>query len=208
MLEIAAAAAAFGLSGGLSPGPLLALVVAEALVRGRAAGLAVAAAPLLTDAPIIIAAVVLLGRIENSQPALGLINLAGGGLLAWWGLAGLRAQPVALDDVPEPGRVRNSLAKGVAVNLLNPSPYVFWLTVGAPMLVRSSEKSFTSAAVFLAVFYTGLVGSKAVLATLAARSRTVLRGRAYLWANRLLALVLLGYAAHFVHTGYVRLSGG
>ncbi len=208
MLEFAAAAAAFGLSGGLSPGPLLALVVAEALARGRAAGLAVAASPLVTDGPIIVAAVLLLGRVENSQPALGLINLAGGALLAWWGAGGLRTQPVTLDEVSEPGRPWSSLARGVTVNLLNPSPYVFWLTVGAPMLVRSSDQSFSSAAVFLAVFYAGLVGSKAVLATLVARSRDVLSGRAYLWANRLLALVLLGYAAHFLYAGYVRLVAG
>ena len=69
-----------GLSGGLSPGPLLALVVAETLARGRRAGLAVAAAPLLTDGPIIVAAVLLMGRIESSEPALGIVNLAGGAL--------------------------------------------------------------------------------------------------------------------------------
>ena len=78
MIESAIAAIAFGLSGGLSPGPLLALVVAETLARGRRAGFAVAAAPLLTDGPIIAATVLLLGRIESSEPALGIVNLAGG----------------------------------------------------------------------------------------------------------------------------------
>ena len=49
MIEYLVAAAVFGLSGGLSPGPLLALVVAETLARGRSSGLAVAASPLITD---------------------------------------------------------------------------------------------------------------------------------------------------------------
>ena len=71
MMEFFAAAAVFGLSGGLSPGPLLALVVAETLARGRSAGLAVAASPLITDGPIIVAAVLLLGRIEGFEAALG-----------------------------------------------------------------------------------------------------------------------------------------
>jgi threonine/homoserine/homoserine lactone efflux protein len=208
MLEILVAAAAFGLSGGLSPGPLLALVVAETLARGRGAGLAVAAAPLLTDGPIIAAAVLLLGKIEGSEPALGLINLAGGALLAWWGVAGLRGAPTEIADTEANSRVWGSLGKGVAVNFLNPSPYLFWLTVGAPLLVRAAERGWGVAAAYLAVFYLGLVGSKAALAVLVARSRRVLRGRGYLWANRVLSAALLAYAVVFVRQGLVRLFVG
>ena len=207
MFESTVAAAAFGLSGGLSPGPLLALVVAETLARGRRAGLAVAAAPLLTDGPIIAAAVLLLGRIENSEPALGIVNLAGGALLASYGIAGLKGGEGSVEEVAAKTRVWGSLGKGVAVNLLNPSPYLFWLTVGAPMLLRAYGAGWMTAAGFLVAFYIGLVGSKAVLAVLVARSRSVLRGSGYLLANRLLAVVLLVYAALFVREGILRLMG-
>jgi threonine/homoserine/homoserine lactone efflux protein len=207
VFESTIAAAAFGLSGGLSPGPLLALVVAETLAQGRRAGLAVAAAPLLTDGPIIAAAVLLLGRIESSEPALGIINLAGGALLASYGIAGFRGSKGGLEEVAANPRVWGSLAKGVAVNLLNPSPYLFWLTVGAPMLLRAHGAGWVVSAGFLVAFYLGLVGSKAVLAVMVARSRSVLRGRGYLLANRLLAAVLLLYAALFVRDGVSRLIG-
>lgn len=207
VFESALAATAFGLSGGLSPGPLLALVVAETLTRGRRAGLAVAAAPLLSDGPIIAAAILLLGRIENSEPALGIVNLAGGALLASYGIAGLRGADGSVDEVRAENRVWGSLGKGVAVNLLNPSPYLFWLTVGAPLLLRAYGAGWMAAAGFLAAFYLGLVGSKAVLAVMVARSRGVLRGRGYLLANRLLAVVLLVYAALFVRDGVLRLLG-
>ncbi len=208
MFESILAAAAFGLSGGLSPGPLLALVVAETLARGRRAGLAVAAAPLLTDGPIIVAAVLLLGRIESSEPALGIVNLAGGALLASYGIAGLRGIDDTVAEIPVENRVWGSLGKGVAVNLLNPSPYLFWLTVGAPMLLRAHDAGWMIAVGFLVAFYLGLVGSKAGLAVMVARSRTVLRGRGYIFANRLLAVVLLVYAALFVREGVLRLMGG
>jgi threonine/homoserine/homoserine lactone efflux protein len=207
VLEILIAAAAFGLSGGLSPGPLLALVVGETLSRGRKAGLAVSAAPLLTDAPIISASVLLLGRIEDSGPALGVVSLAGGGLLVSYGIAGLRGSSEEVEGTTGGDRVWGSLGKGVAVNLLNPSPYLFWLTVGAPLLLRADALSRWLAAVFLVVFYVGLVGSKSLLAVLVARSRTVLRGNAYVWANRLLAIVLLVYAAVFIRDGILRLAG-
>ena len=208
MIELLGAAAAFGLSGGLSPGPLLALVLTETLTYGRRAGLAVAIAPLLTDGPIIAAAVFLFGRIEDSGPALGIISLAGGCLLASWGVAGLRARAPEVGEAPTSARVWGSLAKGVAANFLNPSPYLFWLTVGAPLLVRSADDDWGVAALFLSVFYLGLVGSKAVLAVLVARSRGVLGSHGYLWANRALALVLMLYAAIFIREGIVRLAGG
>jgi threonine/homoserine/homoserine lactone efflux protein len=208
MFEILGAAAAFGLSGGLSPGPLLALVVSETMHRGRNAGLAVAAAPLVTDGPIIAASIFLLGRIEDSAPALGLVSFAGGALLASWGIAGLRGGHPDELRAPVSARVRASLGKGVAANLLNPSPYLFWLTIGAPLLLRAWEESRMLAVAFLLLFYLGLVGSKAALAVLAARSRESLGGRTYLWVNRILAAVLLVYAAIFVRGGIQLLSSG
>ena len=208
MFETLTAAAAFGLSGGLSPGPLLALVISQTLAHGRRAGLAVAAAPLVTDGPIIAAAIFLLGRIENSDPALGVVSLAGGALLATWGVAALRGGRPETAEIPASSRVWESLGKGVVANALNPSPYLFWLTIGAPILLRAWEWSWFGAAAFLVVFYLGLVGSKAVLAVLVAGSRDVLRGRAYLWVNRAVGVVLLFYAVIFVRGGILRFTGG
>jgi threonine/homoserine/homoserine lactone efflux protein len=205
MLEYAIAGATFGLSGGLSPGPLLALVLAETVAHGRRAGVAVAASPLVTDGPIIALAVLLLGRIESSQPALGIVNLVGGTLLASYGIAAWRGGEAKIDDVEATSHVMKALGKGITVNLFNPSPYLFWLTIGAPVLVEAHDHSAVSAAFFLAVFYTGLVGSKSLLAGLVARSRRVLEGRAYLWTHRVLAVVLMVYAVLFVRAGMLRL---
>jgi threonine/homoserine/homoserine lactone efflux protein len=205
VIEFLIAAAVFGLSGGLSPGPLLTLVVAETLARGRSAGLAVAASPLITDGPIIAVTVLLFGRIENSESALGILSVAGGLLLGSYGVAGFAGAPEDADEVATDRGVWNSLGKGVSVNLLNPSPYLFWLTIGTPMLLRARHSSLAAAIAFLVVFYLGLVGSKAVLAVLVARSRSVLRGRAYILIKRTLAAVLLIYAFLFIRSGVLEL---
>ena len=207
MLEFFVAAGVFGLSGGLSPGPLLALVVSETLARGRSAGLAVSMSPLITDGPAIAAAVFLLGRVENSDAALGIISIAGGALLTTYGIAGLRGAELKVEESEVERKVWASLGKGVSVNFLNPNPYLFWLTIGTPILLRAHESRWFLAIGFLVVFYFALVGSKCVLTILVARSRAVLRGRAYVLVNRILAVALLVFAAIFIREGFLLLAG-
>ena len=67
-----------GLSAGLSPGPLLALVIAQTLKHGVGEGMKVALAPLITDLPIVLAATFLLKQLSNTQSVLGFISLIGG----------------------------------------------------------------------------------------------------------------------------------
>ena len=207
MFEFLIAAAVFGLSGGLSPGPLLTLVVSETLARGRNAGLAVSMSPLITDGPAIAAAVFLLGRVENSDAALGIISIAGGALLTTYGIAGFRGAELKVEETEVERKVWASLGKGVSVNFLNPNPYLFWLTIGTPILLRAHESSWFLAIGFLVVFYLALVGSKCVLTILVARSRAVLRGRAYVLVNRILAVALLVFAAIFIREGFLLLAG-
>jgi threonine/homoserine/homoserine lactone efflux protein len=206
MFEFLIAAAIFGLSGGLSPGPLLTLVVSETLARGRNAGLAVSLSPLITDGPAIAATVFLLSRIEDSDSALGMLSLAGGALLISYGIAGLRGASLEVKESAVERKVWASLGKGVSVNFLNPNPYLFWLTIGTPILIEAHAVGWTASIGFLFVFYLSLVGSKCVLTVLVARSRSVLRGPAYVWANRILAIALLVFAVVFIRKGLLLLA--
>jgi threonine/homoserine/homoserine lactone efflux protein len=58
MITALASGAFLGLSCGLAPGPLLALVVAQTLRHGPREGCKIALTPLVTDAPIIVVALV------------------------------------------------------------------------------------------------------------------------------------------------------
>ncbi len=59
-MELVLIGLGLGLAAGVSPGPLLTLVVSSTLARGFGAGLRVALAPVLTDAPIIVLAILVL----------------------------------------------------------------------------------------------------------------------------------------------------
>jgi threonine/homoserine/homoserine lactone efflux protein len=87
-----------------------------------------------------------------------------------------------------------SLRKGVITNLLNPHPYLFWIGVGAPLLVRGYQEHGPAAPMlFLGAFYACIVLAKVSLALLAARSRMFLRGRAYGLLLKALALLLAAF---------------
>lgn len=190
-----------GLSGGLMPGPLLALVASETLRHGVRAGMAVALAPLLTDAPIILVNLWLLQPLAGQNLALALVNLSGGFYLVWLALDGLRFQGTDL----EPARPTGSLRRGVIANFLNPNPWLFWLVVGAPTVLEAQRTGWLAVAAFLVTFYVFLAGSKMLLAWALGRGRQVLRGTGYMVLMRGLGLLLLGYALVFLSEGGQRL---
>ncbi|HRC71655.1 MAG TPA: LysE family transporter [Candidatus Competibacter sp.] len=191
-----------GLSGGLSPGPLLALVAGETLRHGVRAGIWVALAPLVTDLPIITAAVLLLRPLADQNLPLGLITLGGGLYLAGQGWRALRFRGAELGSGDPGGAWR----RGVIANFLNPSPYLFWLAVGAPTVLAAWREGWPSAVAFVAAFYGLLVGSKIVLALVLGRTRQALRSGGYIVLVRGLGFVLLGYALFLLYEGWHRLG--
>jgi threonine/homoserine/homoserine lactone efflux protein len=188
MLTALASGLLLGLSCGIAPGPLLALLVAQALRHGPSEGCKIALAPIVTDLPIILVALALASRVAELQRALGALSIAGGLFvlyLAWDTLRTALWSSVRADDQVSEAPPRSWL-KGVVTNVLSPHPWLFWTTVGATILAKAMASGWQAAALFLGAFYLLLVGSKLLLALAVGRWRAVLRGRAY----RLILLVL------------------
>jgi threonine/homoserine/homoserine lactone efflux protein len=153
--------------------------------------LRVAVAPLVTDAFIILVATLLV----RSVPVWAQVLLAtfGGCFLLYLGYETLRSArhaELSVQNESKPARV--DLGRGIVVNALSPHPWLFWITIGAPILVTAARTSPASAAAFLVGFYLVLVGTKVALAAAVARARGNLSA---LWYRRILAtsglLVLL-----------------
>jgi threonine/homoserine/homoserine lactone efflux protein len=158
-----------GLGAGLVPGPLQTLVVTSTLERGFGAGLRVAVAPLLTDAPIIGLTVALVSSIPDA--AMRLLGICGGlvviGIGAWTAISVDRAaEPTEVDPGPK------DVWRGVLVNAVSPHPWIFWIGIGAPLLVSAWRRSPGFGLAFLIGFYVLLVGSKVVLAGVVAAGRS------------------------------------
>lgn len=199
MLELLLTGLTLGLAAGVSPGPLLTLLVSETVRYGRREGIKVSLAPLATDGPILVVAMFVLSRFPESGRALSVISVAGGLFLIWMGASSVRPRSVTFD---QGAATPHSFRKALAVNLLNPHLYVFWITVGTPMTLAAADRSVGDAAAFVAGFYAAIGGSMIAIAVLVDRSRAFLAGRAYLWTIRILGVALMVFGLRLIWGGY------
>jgi threonine/homoserine/homoserine lactone efflux protein len=186
-----------GISAGLSPGPLMSLVIAQTMQHGPREGVKVSLVPLLTDPPIILVGLLVMGKLASQDPLLGGISLVGAGLILFL------ARGVWLAKPPEGNHLRTvaprSILKGLSVNLLSPNPWLFWVSIGVPTLLRAGTAS--GAIAFLVGFYPCLVGGKLGIALLIGRYRTAIRPSLYRTVMRLLALLLALFAVLLLRDG-------
>ncbi len=137
-----------GWAAGIAPGPLNTLILATALRDGFRAGATVAVAPLVADLPVVPLTIWLVGSLPSGAVRV-LSGLGGAGAH----LDGLRRRPVEPVHPDAEDRPRRNLWRGVAANLVNPHPWLFWITVGAPILVGAWRSGPSEAAAFLVGFY-------------------------------------------------------
>ena len=187
MIHFLAIGTILGLSAGFAPGPLLMLVISETLQHDIRSGVKVALAPIITDLPIIILTLLILAKLSNFHNILGIISLIGGFFILFMGYASIRTKGIEL-NLPE--TKPKSLTKGILANALNPHPYLFWFSVGAPTMTRAMRHDMIAPLVFVSSFYVSLVGSKILLAILVGRSKSFLEGNLYIYTMRFLGLVL------------------
>ncbi len=187
-----------GLAAGFAPGPLLTLVISETLQHDFKSGIKVAIAPIITDLPIILLTLFILSRLSNFNNILGIISFIGAFFILFMGYTNLRTSGVALNENQvEP----KSLIKGLLINVLSPHPYLFWLSVGAPIIFKAMSLNVSAPLVFIISFYFFLVGSKIILALLVGHSKSFLRDKVYIFTLRFLGLLLCFFSAVLFYDG-------
>lgn len=203
MIEFLSAGILLGLAAGFTPGPLQVLVISETLRHNIKAGIKVCIAPLITDIPIILISLLILNRLAGFKPVLGCISMLGGLFIFYLGYECLKTRGIEL-NLSSVGS--SSFRKGVITNALNPHPYIFYMTVGAPIIFKSIHHNFLATVSFVGSFLILLVGSKVVLALVVERSRSFLRGPVYIWVMRTLGALLLFFSFILFRDGF-RLFG-
>ena len=138
-----------GLAAALQPGPMLAFLLARTAAAGWRRALPACLAPLLSDGPIALVAVLLLGRLPSSFQVV--LRAAGGFLLLYFAAASLREWRASGPE--SGGSTPRTLAQAALVNLLNPNPYLAWSLVLGPAVVAAWRESPIHALAFVGALY-------------------------------------------------------
>lgn len=188
----------FGLSAGISPGPLLTLVISQTLRFSKKEGIKVAIAPLITDIPIVFLTILVLAKLSNFDIILGLISFTGALFLFYLAYENITIKTVNLQYK----NIKiNSLEKGVIANILNPHPYLFWFSIGGPIILKSYQISIVPAILFIFGFYVCLIGSKIVIALSIDKSKHFFKKNLYFYTIKFLGILLLVFALLFINDG-------
>ncbi len=193
-----------GAASGITPGPINTLIISESLKHDKSAGVKVALSPLITDVFIVPFCVFIVNELSKIDFMLGIITLMGAAFIIYLGGKDLFYTPVLNVEIQEKSR---PLMRGIIANFLTPHPFVFWLTIGGPIVSSAYSKNGPSAILFIIAFYTLLVGLKVFLALFTYKFKKFLSGKSYKITLKILGGFLLLFGIILLISGIQKVSG-
>ena len=131
-----------GFSGAASPGPLLALCIKGTLHSGWKAGPLIAIGHSILELFVVIGISIGINQLFDSDIIAKIISLFGGVMLIILGLQTIISNKVVDINNAQQESLLNSktlLLQGALVSLSNPYWFIWWVTIGATLIVNSSD---------------------------------------------------------------------
>lgn len=168
------------LSGALMPGPLLTMTVGEAARRGFWAGPLIILGHGLLEAVLLVLLLAGVGALLNTPLVLGLVGLAGGGILAWMGLGLLQASRHSrLELKGGQERSLHPVFAGIFLSLANPYWLIWWLTIGLGYVIFATRFGLLGILLFFAGHLLADLAWYTLVAATVAFGRNFLSDRLY-----------------------------
>lgn len=187
-----------GLAAGISPGPLLAITISETLQHGKWEGIKVAISPLITDLPIVLSVLFILSHLTSSNFVIGIIAFFGASYLIYSGMESLKIKQNSFELKLEK---KDALKRGIIVNFGNPHPYIFWLSIGGPIIFKNLNTYIWATVLFIIGFYSFLVGSKVIVALIVEKSKYFINSKYYFSIIRILGVAQIIFGFTFIKVG-------
>jgi threonine/homoserine/homoserine lactone efflux protein len=186
-----AASLGVGLALAGAPGPVQAVLLAEAVRGGVARGFRAFAGVHLTFGFLVTCLALGLSFAPPSGLALRVLKVAGGALLVWLAVDGYRSGHRVARATASQGRALPPAARGMLAIILNPGGWLFLGAVASPLVAAATQRGGTGAAlgVALALVVGAAIGDGAVvlLGGIGVRRGGDQLGR---WVGRVLAALL------------------
>ena len=186
-----------GLAIGMSPGPVLVLVLTQSFQFGVRSGLLIAGASALATFPVVLIALSFQLAFQNSYWAQKALALVGIFFLLYLSFDALKTPAIQIQASMQP---TFSFVRGIFATMLFPVPYLFWISVGIPLSTSNpSGLSLHSLGAFVTGFVLILFAVNAAVAVLASRCGKSLPLRLINILCRSTALIFLGFAGSLAH---------
>ena len=130
---------------------------------------------------------------------MGIIYIVGGFYLVYLAYESFKFKP---EDVNVELDKPKSFRKGITLNLLNPSPYIFWITVGSPLIIPAFKINSIAPLEFIICFYIFLVGIKICIAYITGKSRQFITGKIYVNLMIILGIFISIFAFIYLYHGF------
>ena len=140
-------------SGALAPGPLFFATISQGAKSGAKSGFLFSVAHTLVEFTLVMLLALGLLTVASEQTVKLVIGVAGGIVLIAFGTVQIHGSLSSKFGEPKPGEVapRNLFLMGLAFTGLNPFFVVWWLTVGAQLIIISLEFASLAGVAFMYV---------------------------------------------------------
>jgi threonine/homoserine/homoserine lactone efflux protein len=146
----------YGFAGGVQPGPLQTYIISQTLTKGWRRVLPAAFAPLISDGPIITICLLVLSQVPVWLQRF--LYIAGGLFVLYLAYGAYQTWKKFDLDLPSTqSETQQSILNAVLVNILNPSPYIFWTLVTGPILLEGWRKTPVYGLAFVVGFYVTMI---------------------------------------------------
>jgi threonine/homoserine/homoserine lactone efflux protein len=192
MLEYIFLGGGFALAAAIQPGPLQAFFLSSVVQRGWKRTIPAAFAPLISDGPIAVLALVVLNQIPPVMSKV--LQIVGGLFLIYLAWGSYRQwQQDTPEDTEDNASAPRTVLQAAMVNILNPHPYLGWSLVMGPAFLSAWEKRPAYAGALVISFYGTMVIALAGTIMLFGTTRYLgPRGRRTLVLISAVLLALLG----------------
>jgi len=150
-----------GFAASVQPGPFIAYLIAQTLSGGWRRTLPAAAAPLLSDGPIAVLALVVLTHIPPAF--VHWLRVLGGGFLLFLAYGAARSWRRLDPAAPQVAPAERSFVRAATVNFLNPGTYIGWSLVLGPLVLKGWHEAPARGVAMVASFYGTMIATNAAV---------------------------------------------
>jgi threonine/homoserine/homoserine lactone efflux protein len=161
LFKYAGIGAGLAFTAAVQPGPLQAYLFSSVTTVGWKKTLPASFSPLLSDGPIAVIALLIVGKLPAQ--AQSLLRLAGGLLLFYLAWRALKRWKETGNRMESEGKRPRTLLEAAGVNLLNPHPYLGWSLILGPVVISAWRESPGMGIAVVASFYVMMICMLAVL---------------------------------------------